>query len=140
VNVHKIGLGDELVVPDFLKSIALVNTWPWRRIMYSTRSNSRGRRSIVRSPRLTLRVRRSSHSGPTLRTVSRRSADGRRSSSTLASNSAMAATLAGFTFIGSASVLGNRDDAERISHTLLLIIEFSFLRLTTARSSVETLD
>jgi len=42
----------------------------------------------------------------------------------------MAATLAGFIFIGSASFLGNRDEAERISSTLLLIIEFSFLRLT----------
>jgi hypothetical protein len=42
----------------------------------------------------------------------------------------MAATLSGFIFVGRASVLENRDEAERISSTLLLIIEFSFLSLT----------
>src|SRR6266446_6826248 len=101
------------------KSIALVSTSPWRRIIYSSRRNSRGRRSIVRSPRLAVRVRRSSCRGPTLRTVFWLSVGGRRSSTSLASNSATATTLAGFIFIGRASVLENRDEAERISSALL---------------------
>jgi hypothetical protein len=49
--------------------------------------------------------------------------DDPRSSTSLASNSATATTLAGFIFIGRASVLEVRDEAERISSALSLVIE-----------------
>src|SRR5260370_24459068 len=90
-------------------------------------------RSMLRPPRLAGRARRAGCRGPTLGTVFWLSVGGCRSSTSLASNSATATTLAGLIFIGRASVLENRDEAERISSALLLVIEFSFPSFSSPR-------
>src|ERR1700692_1083017 len=61
--------------------MARVSICSLRRIMYSSRRNSRGSRSIKRSARLAVRSMRSSSSGPTRSTVSRVSAGRRNSAS-----------------------------------------------------------
>src|SRR5882724_5779931 len=133
VNVHEIGLGDELVFPDFAKkhcprqhlALAPHHIFEQKELTRHQIDRTLTRRAV--------RVRRSSCSGPTLRTVFRLSVGRRRSSTSLARNSATATTLAGFIFIGKASVLENRDEAERISSALLLVIEFSFPAFSSPR-------
>jgi hypothetical protein len=52
------------------RSISRVSTRPSRRIIYSSRRNSRGSKAMERSPRLAVRSMRSSSSGPTCSFVS----------------------------------------------------------------------
>lgn len=130
VNVHKIGLGDELIVPDFPEKhcsrqhLALAPHHVFDQKQFTRPEVDRtlialdGARQKIEPQRADAEDCFPAVGGwPQKLFYS-------------ASNSAMAATLAGFIFIGSTSVLGNRDEPERVSSTLLLIIEFSFLRLT----------